>query len=98
MFVQNRRKHVSRVAHAAGRVRGTLLACPTRDVSWILWPFTAIWNLVAFIVGMIGRLLAIVLGTVLMIVGIVLSLTIVGAIIGLPLMILGFMLVVRGLF
>jgi hypothetical protein len=64
----------------------------------ILWPFVALWRLVVLIVELTGRLVAVVLGGVLMIVGVVVSLTIIGAIVGIPLAILGFMLVLRGLF
>jgi hypothetical protein len=65
---------------------------------WILWPFVAIWRLVALIVEFTGRLVAVALGAALMIVGVVVSLTIIGAIVGVPLAILGFLLVLRGLF
>ncbi len=64
----------------------------------ILWPFVALWRLVTFILELTGRFLAIVLGIVLVIVGIVASLTVVGAIIGIPMILLGFLLVLRGLF
>ena len=67
-------------------------------VPWYLWPFWAIWRLVTGIMLLVGRLLAIVLGAVLMLAGFLLSLTVIGAIIGIPLAILGFMLVIRGLF
>ena len=60
---------------------------------WYLWPFVAVWKLVAIIVEMTGRLLAMILGIVLMLVGVLVSLTIVGAIVGIPLAIVGFLLV-----
>ena len=66
--------------------------------SWILWPFVALWRLVAMIVEFTGRIVAVVLGAVLMIVGIIVSLTIIGAVVGIPLAILGLLLVLRGLF
>ncbi len=65
---------------------------------WILWPFVALWRLIALIVEFTGRIVAVVLGAVLMIVGIVVSLTVIGAIVGIPLAILGLLLVLRGLF
>lgn len=68
-----------------------------KKTPWFLWPFAAIWNLVAWIVGLTGRMLAVILGLVLMIVGIILTITIVGAIIGIPLILFGLMLVIRGL-
>ena len=66
--------------------------------SWILWPFVALWRLIAMIVEFTGRLVAVVLGAALMIVGIIVSLTIIGAVVGIPLAILGLLLVLRGLF
>ncbi len=65
---------------------------------WYLWPFVAIWKLLATIVEMTGRLLAMILGIVLMLVGVLVSLTIVGAIVGIPLAIVGFLLFIRGNF
>ena len=65
---------------------------------WLLWPFVALWRLVAGIVTLTGRLVAAILGLVLMIVGVVVSLTIIGAIVGIPLIIFGFLLILRGLF
>ena len=67
-------------------------------IPWILWPFVALWRLIAMIVEFTGRIVAVVLGAVLMIVGIVVSLTIIGAVVGIPLAILGLLLVLRGLF
>ncbi|MBM3150801.1 MAG: hypothetical protein FJZ96_01125 [Chloroflexi bacterium] len=69
-----------------------------KRTAWYAWPFVALWKLVAGIVTATGRLVAVILGLVLMIVGVVASLTIVGAIVGIPLLILGFLLIVRGLF
>ena len=50
---------------------------------WILWPFVAVWRLVALIIE---------------ITGVVVSLTVVGLVIGIPLILFGFLLVVRGFF
>jgi hypothetical protein len=65
---------------------------------WYLWPFVAVWKLVATIVEMTGRLLAMIIGIVLMLVGVLVSLTIIGAIVGIPLAIVGFLLFIRGIF
>lgn len=65
---------------------------------WYLWPFTALWRLLATIVELTGRFVAMVLGIVLVIVGVIVSLTIVGAIVGVPLALIGFLLFLRGLF
>jgi hypothetical protein len=67
-------------------------------VPWYAWPFVALWKLIAGIVALTGRLLAVILGLVLMLVGLLVSLTVVGAIVGIPLAIVGFLLVLRGLF
>ncbi len=65
---------------------------------WYLWPFVAIWRLLALIVEMTGRLVAMIIGIVLTIVGVIVSLTIVGAIVGVPLAIIGFLLFLKGIF
>jgi hypothetical protein len=65
---------------------------------WFLWPFVAIWKLVAGIIELTGRLVAAILGLVLMIVGVILTVTIIGAIVGIPLIIFGFLLIIRGFF
>lgn len=69
-----------------------------KGVPWFLWPFWALWQLVAWIVNLTGRLLAVILGLVLMIAGILVSLTVVGIIVGVPLFLLGMFLVFRGIF
>ena len=65
---------------------------------WFLWPFVALWRLLALIVELTGRFVAMVLGVVFIIVGVIVSLTIVGAIVGIPLAIIGLLLFLRGLF
>ena len=67
-------------------------------VSWVFWPFLALWILLATIVGLTGRFVAMVLGLVFIVVGLLVSLTIIGAIIGIPLAIVGLLLVLRGIF
>jgi hypothetical protein len=64
---------------------------------WLLRPFIWIWNFIAYIITLTGRLLAVILGIVLMILGAILTITVVGAIVGIPLIIIGLLLVVRGL-
>ncbi|HEX9333711.1 MAG TPA: hypothetical protein VF896_17605 [Anaerolineales bacterium] len=66
--------------------------------SWILWPFVAIWKLLAVTVELTGRLVAMIIGIVLMIVGVIVSLTLIGAIIGVPLAIVGLLLFLKGIF
>lgn len=69
-----------------------------KQIPWYLWPFAAIWKLLAVIVEMTGRFVAMVLGIVLVIVGVIASLTIVGAIVGIPLGMIGLLLFFRGMF
>jgi hypothetical protein len=69
-----------------------------KRIPWYLWPFAAIWKLLAVIVEMTGRLVAMILGIVLMIVGGLVSLTLVGAIVGIPLAIVGLLLFLKGIF
>ena len=67
-------------------------------IPWYLWPFVAIWKLLAIIVEMTGRFVAMVLGIVFIVVGIIISLTFIGAIIGIPLAFIGLLLLLRGIF
>lgn len=69
-----------------------------QSIPWYLWPFAAIWKLLAVIVEMTGRFVAMVLGIVLVIVGVIASLTIIGAIVGVPLAAIGLLLFFRGMF
>ena len=38
---------------------------------WYLWPFVALWRLIATIVGLTGRFVAMVLGLVFLVVGVI---------------------------
>jgi hypothetical protein len=69
-----------------------------KRVSWFLWPFAAVWELLATVINITGRLLAATLSVVLMAVGIVLTVTIVGAPLGVPFIILGLLLMIRSIF
>ena len=71
---------------------------PKQHIPWYLWPFAALWKLLAVIVELTGRFVAMVLGIVFIIVGVIVSLTIIGAIVGVPLAIVGFLLFLRGAF
>jgi hypothetical protein len=68
-----------------------------KKTPWYLWPFAAIWNLVAYIVMLTGRLLAVILGLVFIILGVILTVTVIGAIIGIPLGVIGVLMIIRGL-
>ncbi|MBI9048355.1 MAG: hypothetical protein JEZ00_02965 [Anaerolineaceae bacterium] len=69
-----------------------------KSVPWFLWPFKLIWDLLAFILNVTGRIVGAVLGLVLLIVGLLLTILIFAAPIGIPLMVFGFMLMIRSLF
>jgi hypothetical protein len=69
-----------------------------KKTPWFLWPFVALWDLLAFILSLTGRLVAAILGLALMIVGIVLTVTLIAAPVGIPLIILGFLLMLRSIF
>ena len=66
--------------------------------SWFLWPFVTIWNLLALVLNITGRVLAGILGVGLMIVGIALTMTVAGAPVGIPFAILGLLLIIRSIF
>jgi len=68
-----------------------------KNTPWLLKPFVWLWNFIAYIVTLTGRLVAVILGLVFMLVGVILTITVVGAIVGIPLFIIGLLLVVRGL-
>ena len=67
-------------------------------VPWYLWPFWAIWKLVATIIELTGRLVGMILGAVFILVGVILTITVVGAVLGIPLALFGLLLMVRSLF
>lgn len=69
-----------------------------RRIPWYILPFWWIWQLLALIVGMTGRLVAIILGLLFMIAGVIVSVTIVGLVVGIPLILFGVLLIIRGLF
>ncbi len=69
-----------------------------KSARWVLWPLVALWKLLATIVELTGRFVAILVGFVLILAGAIVSLTIVGAIVGIPLMIVGGLLVIKGIF
>lgn len=69
-----------------------------KSVPVLLWPFYAIWRLLTFILGVIGRVLCAVLGIALMIAGIAITMSVVGAPVGITLASLGFLFLVRSIF
>ncbi len=68
-----------------------------KNTPWLLRPFVWLWNFIAYVVTLTGRLVAVILGLAFMLIGVILTITLVGAIVGIPLFIIGILLVVRGL-
>jgi hypothetical protein len=68
------------------------------SVPILLWPFYAIWRILTFILGVVGRILCALLGIALMIGGVTITLTVAGAPLGIPLASLGFLFLIRALF
>ncbi|MFP3854680.1 MAG: hypothetical protein ACLFWD_10355 [Anaerolineales bacterium] len=69
-----------------------------KRVSWLVWPFVALWRLLTLILEVTGRLIAGILGLVLMAVGLVLIVTVIAAPLGIPLMVIGLLLTIRAIF
>lgn len=69
-----------------------------KKVPLLLWPFWAIWRLLTLILGLTGRLILVLIGLALLIVGAILIVTIIAIPVGIPLAVIGFLLVLRGLF
>ena len=69
----------------------------TKNTSCLLRPFIWLWNFIVYIVMLTGRVMAVVLGLLLILVGGILTVTLIGAIIGIPILIIGVLLVIRGL-
>ena len=80
------------------RVENKLKMTHKNAIPWYLWPFAAIWQLIATIVGMTGRFVAMVLGLVFILVGVLVSLTLIGAIVGIPMALIGLLLFLKGIF
>jgi len=69
-----------------------------KTMPWFLWPFVAVWKLLATILLITGRVLGIILALGLMAFGIALTMTLAGAPVGIPVAILGFLLMIRSVF
>ena len=68
-----------------------------KNTPCLLVPFVALWDLIAYIITLTGRLVAVLLGMVFLILGVILTITVIGAIVGIPMIIFGLLLIVRGL-
>jgi len=69
-----------------------------KRVPFLLWPFKALWDLLAYILRLTGRLVAALIGLGIAIVGFILTILVISAPIGIPMMVFGFLLMVRGIF
>ncbi len=67
-------------------------------MSCLTWPFILLWKLLAGIIKLTGRLVAVLLGFAFLAAGIVLCFTVIGMAVGIPLLVVGVLLMVRGLF
>jgi hypothetical protein len=65
---------------------------------WLLWPFRAVWKLLAAILAVTGRVVLGILGLGLMTVGTGLTMTVAGAPVGIPVGVLGLLLMIRSIF
>jgi hypothetical protein len=70
----------------------------THQTPLLLWPFKLLMDLIEGVIKLTGRLVAVLIGFAIMIVGVVLTALVITAPIGIPLIILGFLLIVRGIF
>ena len=53
---------------------------PARESApWFLWPVAALWDLLAFVLRLTGRLIGVLISLVLLVLGAVLTMTVVGA-------------------
>jgi len=69
-----------------------------KRISWLLWPFYAIWRVVTFVFELTGRIICALIGLALMAAGVAITVTVVAAPVGIPIAAFGFLLLVRALF
>ena len=91
---------MSEMSHAMAHILRSNMRRRTRHSAWgwLLWPFKALFWLIASLIGLVGRFVAILLGFILFVVGALVSLTIIGAIVGIPLALFGLLLMLKGIF
>ena len=77
--------------------RAATLAKPALSIL-LVWPVRILWRLVTCIANLTGIILALILGMLFMVIGLALTASFIGAILGIPLFILGFLLLLRGLY
>lgn len=64
----------------------------------IFWPLAALWDLIAFLLRLTGRLIGFAVGLIMVAIGGVLCLTVILIPIGVPLLVVGFLLMIRSVF
>ncbi|MHC4624440.1 MAG: hypothetical protein ACYS4W_11125 [Planctomycetota bacterium] len=64
----------------------------------LLWPFKAVWKVLATVLAVTGRVALGLLGLGLMGVGVALAMTVAGAVVGVPVAVLGLLLMIRSIF
>jgi len=69
-----------------------------KQYPWFLQPLVILWEFLASILKLTGRLVGAIIGLVLMIIGIILTVTVIGAPVGIPVLIIGFLLTIRSIF
>jgi len=69
-----------------------------KRISWLLWPFYAIWRVVTFVFELTGRIICALIGLAFMAAGVAITVTVVAAPVGIPIAAFGFLLLVRALF
>jgi len=75
------------------------MASPARATApWIFWPIAALWDLLAFILRLTGRVVGALMALALLTIGALLTLTVILAPIGIPVFIVGLLLLVRSVF
>ena len=65
---------------------------------WIFWPVAALWDLIAALLRLTGRVVGFAVGLVLLVLGGLLTITVVLAPIGVPVLIVGFLMMIRAVF
>jgi hypothetical protein len=70
----------------------------SHTTQWFLWPFSALWRLLTFVLNLTGRIITAIIGLIIVIIGMILSVTIFAAPIGIPMIILGILLMLRSIF
>lgn len=69
-----------------------------KNTCWYLWPFATVWDVLALMLEMTGRIAGIALAIVVMAAGIILTMTVAGAPVGIPVAAFGLLVMIRCVF